>query len=136
MATTARRCWTTPAPKASAVYRCANKQVDGYAVYTNTVPAGAFRGYGLPQTSFAVESRDRRTGARHRHGRRSNSAAATSCGRGEPMLSTGEVHDDVIYGSYGLDQCLDLVDAALKRGDGDAPPSRGMAGRAKARRWP
>ena len=39
------------------------------------------------------------------------------------MLSTGEVHDDVIYGSYGLDQCLDLVDAALKRGDGAAPPS-------------
>jgi len=25
-------------------------------VYTNTVPAGAFRGYGLPQTNFAVES--------------------------------------------------------------------------------
>ena len=27
------------------VYRCANKKIDGYAVYTNTVPAGAFRGY-------------------------------------------------------------------------------------------
>ncbi len=38
------------------VYRCPNKKVDGYAAYTNTVPAGAFRGYGLPQTSFAVES--------------------------------------------------------------------------------
>ena len=38
------------------VYRCPNKKVDGYAVYTNTVPAGAFRGYGLPQTGFAVES--------------------------------------------------------------------------------
>ncbi len=38
------------------VYRCANKKVEGYAVYTNTVPAGAFRGYGLPQTGFAVES--------------------------------------------------------------------------------
>ena len=38
------------------VYRCPNKKVDGYAVYTNTVPAGAFRGYGLPQTTFAVES--------------------------------------------------------------------------------
>ena len=55
-AITARRCWNTPAPRASRVYRCANKKVDGYAVYTNTVPAGAFRGYGLPQTSFAVES--------------------------------------------------------------------------------
>ena len=38
------------------VYRCPNKKIDGYAVYTNTVPAGAFRGYGLPQTAFAVES--------------------------------------------------------------------------------
>ena len=38
------------------VYRCPNKKVDGYAVYTNTVPSGAFRGYGLSQANFAVES--------------------------------------------------------------------------------
>ncbi len=38
------------------VYRCPNKRVEGYAVYTNTLPAGAFRGYGLSQTVFAVES--------------------------------------------------------------------------------
>ncbi len=38
------------------VYRCPNKKVDGYAVYTNTLPSGAFRGYGLSQTIFAVES--------------------------------------------------------------------------------
>jgi putative selenate reductase molybdopterin-binding subunit len=29
------------------VYNCPNKKVDGIAAYTNTVPAGAFRGYGL-----------------------------------------------------------------------------------------
>jgi CO/xanthine dehydrogenase Mo-binding subunit len=29
-------------------------KVDAIAVYTNTVPAGAFRGYGLPQTLIAV----------------------------------------------------------------------------------
>ena len=39
-----------------AVYHCPNKKIDAYAVYTNTVPAGAFRGYGLSQTIFAVES--------------------------------------------------------------------------------
>jgi len=39
-----------------AVYRCPNKRVDGYSAYTNTVPSGAFRGYGLSQTIFAVES--------------------------------------------------------------------------------
>lgn len=39
-----------------AVYNCPNKRVDGFAVYTNTVPAGAFRGYGLPQTQIAIEA--------------------------------------------------------------------------------
>ncbi|WP_349307808.1 MULTISPECIES: molybdopterin cofactor-binding domain-containing protein [unclassified Streptomyces] len=38
------------------VYRCPNKKADGYAVYTHTVPAGAFRGYGLGQVVFAMES--------------------------------------------------------------------------------
>ena len=38
------------------VYNCANKKVDAVAAYTNTVPSGAFRGYGLPQTLFAVEA--------------------------------------------------------------------------------
>ena len=42
--------------EAVALYRCANKKVDGLCAYTNTVPAGAFRGYGLSQTVFAMES--------------------------------------------------------------------------------
>ena len=42
--------------EAVTAYRCPNKLVDARAVYTNTVPAGAFRGYGLSQTVFAVES--------------------------------------------------------------------------------
>jgi len=37
-------------------YRCANKKAVGYAVYTNMVPAGGFRGYGGSQTTFAIES--------------------------------------------------------------------------------
>jgi putative selenate reductase molybdopterin-binding subunit len=104
------------------VYRCPNKKVDGFAVYTNTVPAGAFRGYGLPQTGFAVESAidelARAIGLDPIEFRRRNVVRP-----GDAMLSTGEIHDDVIYGSYGLDQCLDLVDAALKRDDGAEPPS-------------
>ena len=42
--------------EAVAVYRCPNKKIDGYSVYTNMVPAGAIRGYGMTQTIFAVES--------------------------------------------------------------------------------
>ena len=104
------------------VYRCANKKADGFAAYTNTVPAGAFRGYGLPQTSFAVESAidelARAISMDAIEFRRRNVVWPP-----DPMLSTGEIHEDVVYGSYGLDQCLDLVDAALKRGDGAAAPS-------------
>ncbi|MEM7673111.1 MAG: molybdopterin cofactor-binding domain-containing protein, partial [Verrucomicrobiota bacterium] len=42
--------------EALAAYRCDNKFLEGYSVYTNTVPGGAFRGYGGTQSTFAVES--------------------------------------------------------------------------------
>ncbi|AQA24911.1 [2Fe-2S] binding domain protein [Rhodococcus sp. MTM3W5.2] len=41
---------------AVSIYRCANKKYDAYSVYTNTVPSGALRGYGMTQPAFAVES--------------------------------------------------------------------------------
>jgi len=108
--------------EALGVYRCANKKVDGFAVYTNTVPAGAFRGYGLPQTSFAVESAidevARAIGMEPIEFRRRNVVRP-----GDKMIGAHEAPDDVIYGSYGLDQCLELVDDALRRDDGLAPPS-------------
>jgi selenium-dependent xanthine dehydrogenase len=37
-------------------YACANIDVEGIAVYTNNPPAGAFRGFGVPQVNFALES--------------------------------------------------------------------------------
>ena len=37
-------------------YRCENVNVKTYAVATNKVPTGAFRGFGSPQILFAVES--------------------------------------------------------------------------------
>ncbi len=40
---------------ASGCYEVANIAVDGYAVYTNNVPSGAFRGFGAPQAQFASE---------------------------------------------------------------------------------
>jgi carbon-monoxide dehydrogenase large subunit len=36
-------------------YRIPHVKVDGYAVYTNKPVAGAFRGYGVPQTAWACE---------------------------------------------------------------------------------
>ncbi len=40
---------------ATGPYRCANVRVRARAVMTNTVPCGAFRGFGAPQTEFAAE---------------------------------------------------------------------------------
>ena len=37
-------------------YACPNVDVEGTAVYTNNPPAGAFRGFGVPQVNFAFES--------------------------------------------------------------------------------
>jgi len=36
-------------------YRCANTRIHARAVMTNTPPNGAFRGFGAPQTQFAME---------------------------------------------------------------------------------
>ncbi len=37
-------------------YEIPNVKVDSYAIYTNNVPGGAFRGFGGPQGAFAAES--------------------------------------------------------------------------------
>src|ERR1043166_1097219 len=40
---------------AAGPYRCDHVHIHGRAVFTNTPPNGAFRGFGAPQTEFAVE---------------------------------------------------------------------------------
>ena len=105
------------------VYRCANKKVDGYVAYTNNVPAGAFRGYGSPQSGFAVESAidelARGIGMDPIEFRRRNVIRP-----GERMVSPDEHDHDVDYGSNGAAQCFDLVQSAMRRRhehDGQAP---------------
>jgi putative selenate reductase molybdopterin-binding subunit len=100
------------------IYNCPNKKVDAVVAYTNTLPAGAFRGYGLPQTLFAVEAAiDElaiKLGINPFDMRRRNVVKP-----GDRMLSPqGYDESDVLYGSYGLDQCLDLVERAMQA---DAP---------------
>jgi len=41
---------------AAGPYNYQNFQIDGYAYYTNNPPAGAFRGFGVTQTCFCIES--------------------------------------------------------------------------------
>jgi CO/xanthine dehydrogenase Mo-binding subunit/aerobic-type carbon monoxide dehydrogenase small subunit (CoxS/CutS family) len=103
------------------VYRCDNKQVDAEAVYTNTLPSGAFRGYGLGQIIFAVESAlddlARQLAIDPYELRRRNVVVP-----GDDMIVTHLDRSDLIFGSYGLDQCLDLVQQAMHRGNGRAAP--------------
>jgi CO/xanthine dehydrogenase Mo-binding subunit/aerobic-type carbon monoxide dehydrogenase small subunit (CoxS/CutS family) len=41
---------------ATGPYVVANSKIDCYAMYTNNAPCGAFRGFGVTQSAFAVES--------------------------------------------------------------------------------
>ena len=104
------------------VYRCANKRVDARAVYTNNLPSGAFRGYGLGQLIFAIESAldqlAEQLGIDPFDFRRRNVVVP-----GDDFVDAHVLDDDLTFGSYGLDQCLDLAQAALRRGnDVPAPP--------------
>ena len=114
--------------KSVALYRCPNKKVDGYVVYTNTMPSGAFRGYGLSQTNFAIESAmdelARKLGVDPVEFPRRNVVKP-----GDPMVSTGERLDDVEYGSYGLYQCLAKVEERLTKPDWPDPGEDWLIGR-------
>jgi CO/xanthine dehydrogenase Mo-binding subunit/aerobic-type carbon monoxide dehydrogenase small subunit (CoxS/CutS family) len=105
-----------------AVYRAPHKKVNAYSVYTNCVPAGAFRGYGLGQVTFAVESAmdelARRLGIDPLVFRERN-----IIGPGDPMVSPGGEEEDLHIASYGLAQCLQVVRNAIAedRSAEDAP---------------
>jgi len=95
------------------VYRCANKRVDAQSVYTNNLPSGAFRGYGLGQVIFAIESAmdelARRLGIDPFEFRRNNVIVP-----GDDFVVTSvDEQSDLSMVSYGLDQCLDLAQNAL-----------------------
>ncbi|NHA67103.1 molybdopterin-dependent oxidoreductase [Phycicoccus flavus] len=110
-----------------ALYRCPAKRLDAEAVYTNQVPSGAFRGYGLGQVVLAVESAldevARRTGLTPYEVRRRNAVVP-----GDDLVVCGPPDRDVVFGSYGLDQCLDLVETALAGPDPVAAPEGWLVG--------
>jgi CO/xanthine dehydrogenase Mo-binding subunit len=93
-------------------YNCLNKR----SMPSSPIPTPCRRrlsGYGLPQTLLAVEAAidelAKGLGISAYEIRRRNIVKP-----GDPMLSPpGPAHTDVFYGSYGLDQCLDLVERAM-----------------------
>ncbi|MDO0974608.1 molybdopterin-dependent oxidoreductase [Mycolicibacterium frederiksbergense] len=114
-----------------AVYRSPNKRVDAQAVYTNNLPSGAFRGYGLGQVMFAIESAmdqlAERLGIDPFEFRRRNVIVP-----GDSFVDSHVLDDDLTFGSYGLDQCLDLTEAALRAGNGMAAPAGWRVGEGMA----
>lgn len=114
--------------ESTAIYRCPVKHLDAQVVYTNNIPSGAFRGYGLGQVILAVESAmdmlSERLGIDPFELRRRNMVSADT-----------PLHPDdpgLVWGSYGLDQCLDLSEKALKRGNGVATPEGWLVGEGMA----
>jgi CO/xanthine dehydrogenase Mo-binding subunit len=95
-------------------YRCPNKKFDGYSVYTNTVPSGALRGYGMTQPAFAVESAMTELAVAldidPMELRRRNVITP-----GDALVAIGEHPEDVTFTEDGLTACIDLIDDALRR---------------------
>jgi len=104
-----------------AAYRCANKKGIGHAVYTNMVPGGGFRGYGASQTTFAIECAidelARRLGIAPFAMRRKNVVKP-----GDNVESIWKEPSDASFGSYGIDECLDIVERELAKGNGVRKP--------------
>jgi putative selenate reductase molybdopterin-binding subunit len=104
------------------LYRCPNKRVDAQAIYTNNLPSGAFRGYGLSQMTFAIESAvdelAAELGIDPFEMRRRNVVVP-----GDDFVDSHVARDDLAFGSYGLDQCLDLTQGALASYAGTDAPS-------------
>ena len=94
---------------ATGPYIVANTQIDCYAMYTNNAPCGAFRGFGVTQSAFAVESNmDLLAGALDIDPielRRINGMRVGT------MTATGQA----LRESVGLLECLERVEASIRQ---------------------
>ena len=106
---------------ATGPYAIPNAKIDCYAMYTNNMPCGAFRGFGVTQSAFAVESNmdimARELGIDPVTLRRKNALRV-----GE-TTATGQL----LRESVGLVECLETVETAIanvknRNGDGPASP--------------
>ncbi len=99
----------------SGPYEIENVRADCYAMYTNNPPAGAFRGFGVLQSAFAVESMmdmlAERLGMDRIALRKKNALKVGS------VTNTGQVLKD----SVGLTECLEKVEKEIYRLGGEHP---------------
>jgi xanthine dehydrogenase molybdenum-binding subunit len=90
-------------------YDIPHVRADCYAMYTNNPPAGAFRGFGVTQSAFAVESMmdmlAENLGVDPVQLRRMNALQVGS------ITNTGQL----LRESVGLTECIDKVEAEMRR---------------------
>ncbi|MGD1992443.1 MAG: molybdopterin-dependent oxidoreductase [Anaerolineae bacterium] len=94
---------------ATGPYQVPHAKIDCYAMYTNNPPAGAFRGFGVTQSAFAVEQNMDILAAELRMDpfelRRKNALQVGS------TTATGQILKE----SVGLLDCLDWVEARVRQ---------------------
>ena len=101
---------------AAGPYDIPNVRITGLSVYTNNVPCGAMRGFGIPQSAFAIESlmdelaeRLDRTAFELRRANGLKPGSATATGQ-------------VLKASVPYLETLDLVEQALAEAGKELPP--------------
>lgn len=94
---------------ATGPYVVANTQIDCYAMYTNNAPCGAFRGFGVTQSAFAVESNMDLVA--HELGLDPIEFRRRNAMRVGATTATGQ-H---LRESVGLLECLDKVEISIRR---------------------
>jgi xanthine dehydrogenase molybdenum-binding subunit len=108
-------------------YDIPHVRADCYAMYTNNPPAGAFRGFGVTQSAFAVESMMDMLAEKLEiepvELRRMNALHVGS------ITNTGQE----LRESVGLVECIDRVDAEMRRHNPD--PFRPVAASHLVRAW-
>jgi len=108
------------------IYPCPNIHFEANVVYTNLPPPGAFRGYGVPQGFFALESHmdeiARQLGMDALELRRKNWIKEGGKNPLAQALGEGKEGYAQVIQSCGLPQCLQIVEEKLawkeKRGKG------------------
>ena len=100
---------TRAATHASGPYEVPHVQIDCYAVYTNNVPAGAFRGFGVTQSCFAIESAIDEVA--HKLGLDPIEIRRINALRVGSVTNTGAV----VRESCGLLECIEKTAAAFAR---------------------
>jgi CO/xanthine dehydrogenase Mo-binding subunit len=94
-------------------YHCEHVRIEGKAVFTNSAPFGAFRGFGAPQTLFATERHMDRIA--RTLGRDPADVRRTNLIRDGQATATGQVINDGVDREAVLDQALALSDYRSKQ---------------------